>query len=54
MKKIFKNWKTTIAGIATVATGVSLVVSGHLVEGISAILTGLGLTAAKDFDKTGV
>lgn len=43
-----KNWKTTLAGVASVLTGISLVVTGQLIEGLAAIVAGLGLHNAKD------
>jgi hypothetical protein len=43
-----RNWKTTFF------SGVALIIKGQLVEGITAITTGLGLGVAKDFDKTGI
>jgi drug/metabolite transporter (DMT)-like permease len=49
-----RNWKTTFFGIATIFSGVALIIKGQLVEGITAITAGLGLGAAKDFDKTGI
>ena len=48
MKKLFKNWKTTFFGLTTIATGVMMIMKGHVTEGITAISTGLGLAAAKD------
>ena len=45
-----KNWKTTFFGIASVISGLALVLKGQLVEGITAITAGLGLGAAKDYD----
>ena len=45
-----KNWKTTFFGIASVISGLALVLKGQLVEGFTAITAGLGLGAAKDFD----
>lgn len=50
MKKLFKNWKTTFFGLTSIATGVMMIMKGHVVEGITAISAGLGLTAAKDHD----
>jgi hypothetical protein len=47
-----RNWKTTF--FATIFSGVALIIKGQLVEGITAITAGLGLGAAKDFDKTGI
>jgi drug/metabolite transporter (DMT)-like permease len=52
--KKLRNWKTTFFGIATIFSGVALIIKGQLVEGITAITTGLGLGVAKDFDKTGI
>jgi len=52
MKKLFKNWKTTFFGFATIIGGVAAVLKGDLVTGIRTIGASLGLTAAKDFDKT--
>ena len=43
-----KNWKTTFAGIASVISGISMIVTGQLIEGVTAIVAGLGLHAAKD------
>jgi hypothetical protein len=54
MKKLFKNWKTTFFGFATIIGGVAAILKGDLVTGISTLGAGLGLTAAKDFDKTGL
>ena len=55
----WKNWKTGTAGVATIALGVTSIVSGgpsdqkSLTEGIAAILAGIGLFAAKDANVTG-
>ena len=54
MKKAIKNWKTTFFGFATIVGGVAAVLKGDLVTGITTIGAGLGLSAAKDFDKTGL
>jgi hypothetical protein len=45
-----KNWKTTLFGIGSIFSGVILIIKGQIPEGVTAIMTGLGLTAAKDFD----
>ena len=45
-----KNWKTTFFGFASVVSGIALIFKGHLVEGISAITTGIGLKFAKDYN----
>lgn len=50
---MFKNWKTTLAGIGAVLTGVATVVKGDIVGGVTAIITGIGLVGAKDYDVTG-
>lgn len=43
-----KNWKTTFFGIASVISGVALIMKGQMIEGITAISAGLGLGVAKD------
>lgn len=43
-----KNWKTTFFGIASVISGVALIIKGQMIEGITAITAGLGLGVAKD------
>ena len=43
-----KNWKTTFFGIASIISGVALIMKGNTIEGITAITTGLGLGVAKD------
>lgn len=46
MKKL--NWKTCVFGIAALTGGIASILKGNAVEGITAILTGFGLLAAKD------
>ena len=43
-----KNWKTTFFGIASLISGVALIMKGQTIEGITAITAGLGLGVAKD------
>lgn len=43
-----KNWKTTFFGLASIISGVALIMKGNTIEGITAITTGLGLGVAKD------
>ena len=50
MRKAFKNWKTSLFGITGILTGVAMIVKGDLVGGVTTILTGFGLVAAKDHD----
>jgi len=45
-----KNWKTTFFGLASVISGVALILKGQMIEGLTAITAGLGLGAAKDHD----
>lgn len=54
MKKLFKNWKTTFFGFATIVGGIAAILKGDLVTGITTIGAGLGLAAAKDLDQTGI
>ena len=46
-----KNWKTTFFGIASVISGVALIMKGQMIEGITAISAGLGLGVAKDHNE---
>lgn len=46
-----KHWKTTFFGIAGVISGIALILKGNVIEGVTAITTGLGLGVAKDYDK---
>lgn len=48
MKKIISNWKTSLSGLGSVILGIASIASGHMNEGIGAIVTGLGLILAKD------
>ena len=50
MSKKPKNWKTTFLGLASVISGVALIMKGQLIEGVTAITAGLGLGVAKDHD----
>lgn len=47
---MFKNWKTSLAGLGGIITGISLIVKGDIAGGVTGILTGIGLLAAKDHD----
>jgi len=49
-----KNWKTTIAGILTIAGGIGMAVQGNYEQAIATIIAGVGLLLAKDYDTTGV
>jgi len=51
MRQMFKNWKTTLFGFTTLLTGIKLILTGHQLEGISAIASGLGLHFAKDIQE---
>jgi hypothetical protein len=50
MKNIFNNWKTSSAGIVTIAGGVTLYLNDKtkFVEALTAVLAGLGLLFAHD------
>jgi hypothetical protein len=47
---MFKNFKTTLAGLGSVITGIVMIVKGNVIEGVTAITTGIGLVLAKDHD----
>lgn len=48
-----KNWKTTLAGAASILTGIVTILKGDVVNGVTAIIAGAGLIVAKDHDVTG-
>ncbi len=50
---MLKNWKTTLAGIATLAIGAVLIVIGQVPAGVVCIPIGLGFLGAKDGNVTG-
>lgn len=50
MKKFIQNWKTSFFGITSILSGAALIFKGQLSEGVTAVLTGLGLVVAKDHD----
>lgn len=50
MSKKPRNWKTTFFGAASIISGIALILKGNMIEGITAITTGLGLGMAKDHD----
>jgi hypothetical protein len=47
---MFKNWKTSLSGIGAIISGIALIFKGSVAEGVTAIITGIGLVAAKDND----
>lgn len=49
---MFKNWKSSLAGLGTVILGVAKIISGDLSTGITGIIAGVGLLVAKDYDST--
>jgi len=50
MNNLFKNWKTTSAGLVTIAGGVSVYIHDNtkFVEALTAVLAGIGLLFAHD------
>lgn len=54
MKHLFKNWKTTFCGVATIFYAVkTIIVSGDITASWQTLIAGLGLIFAKDFNVTG-
>jgi hypothetical protein len=45
---MFKNWKTSLFGLGSIITGLATIFKGDPVGGVTAIIAGLGLVAAKD------
>lgn len=50
---MFKNWKTTLSGLGAIVSGIALIVKGDIAGGVTAVITGIGLVAAKDSNVTG-
>lgn len=48
---MFKNWKTSLAGLGAIVSGIATVLKGDIVGGVTAVITGVGLIGAKDYDK---
>lgn len=48
---MFKNWKTSLAGLGAIVTGIATVLKGDIVGGVTSVITGVGLIGAKDYDK---
>jgi hypothetical protein len=45
---LLKNWKTNLAGLGALISGVAQIVTGHLNEGIGTVIAAIGLFSAKD------
>lgn len=59
MSTILANWKTTLAGVGTILSALGDIAAsfskgntGHIQADITAIIAGIGLLVAKDFNKT--
>ncbi len=50
---MIKNWKTTLAGLATLAMGAILIVIGQVPAGVICIPIGIGFLNTKDNNVTG-
>jgi hypothetical protein len=48
VKKFFKSWRTTVAGIATLACAAAPLAGIHIPPEVPAALAALGLMAARD------
>jgi len=49
---MFKNWKTSLAGLGAIVTGIATILKGDVVGGVTAVITGFGLVGAKDYDQS--
>jgi len=43
-----KNWKTSLAGLGAIITGIALIFKGDTTGGVTGIISGIGLIFAKD------
>jgi hypothetical protein len=50
-KNLGKNWKTNLAGVGALISGLAQVFTGHLNEGIGTIIAAIGLFSAKDHNQ---
>jgi hypothetical protein len=48
MKSFLSNWKTNLAGLGALASGIAQIATGHLNEGIGTVIAAIGLFSAKD------
>lgn len=48
MKKYLINWKTNITGLGALLSAVALIINGSIVEGVTGVITAIGLFSAKD------
>lgn len=48
---MLRNWKTSLSGLGAIISGIALIFKGNVAEGVTAIITGIGLVSAKDNDK---
>lgn len=46
--QFFRNWKTSLAGLAAVLTGVAALANGDFTTGGSSLVGGIGLIFARD------
>ena len=53
MKHIISNWKTSLTGLGTILGGIVLIGNSHLIEGVTAIISGIGQILGKDGSNTG-
>lgn len=51
-KTMFKNWKTSTAGIGAIVFGIIKIVTGDTEGGVALIISGIGLLTAADAPKT--
>jgi len=48
---MFKHIKTSLPGIGAIVTGVGLLITGKIAEGVTSVFAGIGLLGAKDYNK---
>jgi len=53
MRNVLKNWKTSLFGLGSAITGVAMILTGKMQEGIGLVLTGITGLLSKDHDNYG-
>lgn len=53
MRNVLKNWKTSLFGLGSAITGIAMIVTGKVAEGVGLVMTGITGIFSKDHDNYG-